>query len=682
MQPFTVVIPFRNGHRTLPTLLGTIPRTLPVLVVDDVSEASPDLSPWPNARLLRLRQRGYFAGAVNAGVRATDGAGVLVLNQDVAFSGTDWLAWIEQRQGRYAVMGHGQMKHPAWPNGYVQGQFMYLDRQAWDRVGPFNRHDYPLWGCTAEYQLRACRKGYAAYPVSEIPGLTHARPRGESFGESIQAALEDEPAKRELLVRTPPQVSVIVTSHNYGRYLTDCLNSLIGGPTSLGAMPGQSYQSFEVIIVDDASTDQTEKVGRSLADPWKGIRYIRRNVKGGTPAANNTGIRASFGRYITILCADDMREPSSLEALVRVVEQHPKAVAYDDMQVFGHGQRLEWHPDALPNGKRYPGRMEMGEYGFDSLVEKNMMHAGILFDRRAWDATGGYDERMTEGREDWQFNIALGLHGFCGKRVQQFGYLYRRERQNRSLGNQGHEWREKFQQQLREIFPDLYRGVKPMACCGGGAQEASPGFGGESRMAQLPDEVGAEGMVLIEYLGGNAGDEPWYGPAPRRTRYIFGGSKKTGYVDRRDAEYFINIKENRRNVFQLAETPEVQEVLAGFTAGPPATLPAVMSGPDLGPGLDPADPALGTETGDPAKYPTFPKDQGEGKVFSYPLRTEDGVTIEGDPREYSVKDYVALLGKVSLSPAQVERLSALESDGQSRKGVLAALKGKAHASLD
>src|SRR5690606_3781254 len=128
--------------------------------------------------------------------------------------------------------------------------------------------------------------------------------------------LEQEPEKKSLLIRTPPLVSVIVPCYNYGRYLDDCINSLIGGPTSLGEHLGQTMQSLEIIIVDDASTDGTPEIGARLAEAWKGIRYYRLDQNVGTAQALNFGIERAVGQYITFLSADDMREPDSIEKLV------------------------------------------------------------------------------------------------------------------------------------------------------------------------------------------------------------------------------------------------------------------------------------------------------------------------------------------------------------------------------
>src|SRR6185503_20549111 len=107
-----------------------------------------------------------------------------------------------------------------WPKGYVQGTFMFMRRDALEKIGGLNAVDYPLWGATAEWQLRACRAGFEALPLDSIPGFEHARGQAP-YGSSIKATLEAEPAKRATFIRTPPEISVIIPSYNYGRYLRD-----------------------------------------------------------------------------------------------------------------------------------------------------------------------------------------------------------------------------------------------------------------------------------------------------------------------------------------------------------------------------------------------------------------------------------------------------------------------------
>ncbi len=584
MDGLTVIIPFWNGHATIKRLLDSLPADLPVVVVDDQSDV-PYQSRRANVRVVRPEKKGYFAGAVNAGLAACNGD-ALILNQDSWLEGTAWLELLADKRRKYAFTGHGVFGHPAWPTGYVQGTFMLMRRDAISKIGGLNARDYPLWGCTAEWQVRACRAGFQALPVPEIPGFHHQERERGAYGSSITEALRREPDEKGRFIRTPPMISVVVPCFNYGRYLPDLVASLAGGPSSLGAMPGQTFAAWELVIVDDASSDNSAEIANSLADPWKGIRVVRRPRNGGTPAANNSGIKAAYGRYITILGADDMMEPWRLESLYLAAEAHPHSVIYDDGTLFKAGQRLEsWR---------------MPEYDFEALLEKNIMHAGILFPKRAWKETGGYPETMKEGREDWAFNIALGAAGYCGVRVAKAGYLYRRERHNRTLRNGGPSWREHFVNQVRELYPGLYQGERPMACCGGGRSPArkSNGHGGA---VSLP---GASGMLRIEYTGLNSGDMPWYGPATG-TRYVFGGVRKTGYIDPKDAR---TGNKSKPGLLEMYEHGKAQFRAAPLPAPVPTPPPApeaadLPSAPVLvPPDIDPA-PAIGPADPEPQAAP-------------------------------------------------------------------------------
>lgn len=527
MNEFVIVIPFWNGHRTINRLLDSLPSGLPVMIVDDQSDNPIDVAGRPNVRVHRMEQRGYFAGAVNKAIELNPGKGILILNQDVWFSSTRWQSIIDDR---YGLGGHGVFGHPAWPAGYVQGTFMWMRSDAIKAVGPFNAECYPLWGCTAEWQLRACRMGFAALPLREIPGMHHEERQGSRYGQAITEALRREPGKRSLFIRTPPEITVAVPCYSYGRFLWDCINSLIGGDTSLGRSPGQSFQSFEVIIVDDASPDVvTRDTGTLIAsDQMKGIRYLRHETNQGCPAAINTAIRHGFGKFCTVLSADDMREPDALRRLFEVVLHDPSLVAYDDIMYFA-------------NGKKFKG-LDMGEYSFEKLLQKNFMHPGIMYARAAWERVGGYHSLMRDGREDWAFNVGLGRLGFCGQHVKYPGFLYRREGQNRTIQTATSDWRQTFLSNLRRLYPDLYEGELPMGCCGNRGARPTRGTAPASTRSAKSRVVGREpmpaGLVEIEYIGGEAGVSTWFGPVTRR-QYRFGGKRTRGFVDQADAPEMV-----------------------------------------------------------------------------------------------------------------------------------------------
>lgn len=542
MDNLTVVIPFRNGHATIQRLLDSLPASLPVIVVDDMSDVPLGERDLPRATVLRRLQRGYFTGAVNTGMNAckTD---VLILNQDTYFESYGWLDLLAKNRARYGLIGEGVAGvHPAWPKGYIHGTFMFIRRDVIDTIGPMNAELYPLWGSTCEYQLRACRNGFEALPLSSIPGFAHRPEKKQRFGDSITAALQDEPGKKDLFIRTPPEISVVIPCYNYGRYLKDAVDSLLT----------QTFQSFEVIIVDDASTDKSYKMALALASGWQGIRVIRHAKNAGTAAALNTGIKHAYGKYIAVLSADDMMRPYRLADFYKLQQEHPHSFIYDDLVLFGN----EVNPaGSVKKGSDYI--FPLPPYDFDKLIHKNGVHAGIFYPKAAWQEAGGYPEIMGRGREDWAFNVALGVKGWCGVKADRPGYLYRRDGQNRTLTNTNHVARQKFMETMLQLFPGIYKGERPTMCCGGSKQTFKNGGSKvAAKTAQAPGLPGAAaGFEILEYIGTNTADVTWTGPVTQH-QYYLGGNRKLGYVDRRDVAAMVKFSDRGHPVFRVYTPPK------------------------------------------------------------------------------------------------------------------------------
>lgn len=113
-----------------------------------------------------------------------------------------------------------------------------------------------------------------------------------------------------------PTVSVCVPTYNYGRFLTDCIESILQ----------QDFTDFELVITDDNSTDGTaELVGRFAAEDPR-IRYIQNERRLGMNANIKRAADLARGRYIKMLCADDWIAPRCLSRMVELMEEHPNAV--------------------------------------------------------------------------------------------------------------------------------------------------------------------------------------------------------------------------------------------------------------------------------------------------------------------------------------------------------------------
>src|SRR5687768_2018774 len=111
-----------------------------------------------------------------------------------------------------------------------------------------------------------------------------------------------------------PRVDVIVPCYNYGRFLEGCVESALR----------QQDVDVRVLIIDDASPDDTEGVGRQLADRDARVTYRRHAVNQGHIATYNEGLLEwADGDYALVLSADDMLTPGALARAARVMDAHP-----------------------------------------------------------------------------------------------------------------------------------------------------------------------------------------------------------------------------------------------------------------------------------------------------------------------------------------------------------------------
>jgi len=116
-----------------------------------------------------------------------------------------------------------------------------------------------------------------------------------------------------------PKVSVIIPTYNRAHLVGRAIQSVLN----------QTYQDFEIIVVDDGSADNTKEVIKKFQEQDKRVKYIRHEKNRGGSAARNTGIKASRGEYIAFLDSDDKWVPGKLEKQLKKIndsELKPGAV--------------------------------------------------------------------------------------------------------------------------------------------------------------------------------------------------------------------------------------------------------------------------------------------------------------------------------------------------------------------
>ena len=108
-----------------------------------------------------------------------------------------------------------------------------------------------------------------------------------------------------------PEVSVIIPTYNSARYMTAAVDSVLA----------QTFTDYEILVIDDGSTDETEAVMGRYGPPV--LLLPQRN--GGVSVARNRGLEASRGRYVAFLDADDTWLPNKLERQLAELGKHPEA---------------------------------------------------------------------------------------------------------------------------------------------------------------------------------------------------------------------------------------------------------------------------------------------------------------------------------------------------------------------
>ncbi|MGQ9689521.1 MAG: glycosyltransferase family 2 protein, partial [Desulfobaccales bacterium] len=218
----------------------------------------------------------------------------------------------------------------------------------------------------------------------------------------VRAAFDQLSGLHPQSCASPPRVSVVIPCYNYGRYLPEAVASVVA----------QTYQDFEIIIVNDGSTDNTKEVAQQLIASYPQYRLSLINQKNsGQPAiSRNCGIREARGEFILCLDAEDLIAPTMLEECLRLLEQNPEvAIAYTDRLDFDGIDQV----------------VLAGDYDFSRLCSANHISYCAFFRKAVWEAVGGYRTNV-KGVEDWDFWIAAGARGFFGRRLPKPLFMYRR----------------------------------------------------------------------------------------------------------------------------------------------------------------------------------------------------------------------------------------------------------------
>ena len=222
-------------------------------------------------------------------------------------------------------------------------------------------------------------------------------------------------------------VSIVIPCYNPTAYLLEALASA----------KAQTYRPIEIIVIDDGTdTPDGHELLQSVSR--KIDRYIEQPNRG-LAAARNAGFRAAGGSYVVPLDSDDLLHPTFVAECSATIGTHPDAAfIYTDYRVFGQKNYIE----------------RLGDYNLYHLLDRNSLVYASLIRKQDWEISGGYDDSMRFGYEDWEFWLRLGARGRFGHHLDKVLFSYRKH--GPSLFDIARARHNELVAKIQSSHPDLY----------------------------------------------------------------------------------------------------------------------------------------------------------------------------------------------------------------------------------
>ena len=226
-----------------------------------------------------------------------------------------------------------------------------------------------------------------------------------------------------------PLISIIMPAYNAGRFIKEAIHSVLA----------QTYSQWELLIVDDASADNTSDIVNTISDTR--IRYQRMARIGSPAGVRNVGLRMAKGEFIAFLDADDLYFPDTLEKFLKRLQNNPHACA-----AYGFATNMDEAGAPLPNNVRLIPKSasqnglvtNTNESDYSPyLVSDQHAHTwlnivtsrsscqlpGLMLRKSTLDQIGLFNETLA-GVEDYEFYLRLYLHDYDGV-ISLDDYIYR-----------------------------------------------------------------------------------------------------------------------------------------------------------------------------------------------------------------------------------------------------------------
>lgn len=285
-----------------------------------------------------------------------------------------------------------------------------------------------------------------------------------------------------------PKVSVIIPTHNRSELLRVAIQSVLN----------QTFEDFEIVVVDDASNDDTEDVVKGIGD--NRIEYIRHETNRGEGGTRNTGVKNSKGEYIAFLDDDDEWLPAKLQKQVAILDHSSKEVGgvYCGWINFdGTTGRILCRKLASKRGNIFP----------ELLYEFNILPSSLMFRKACFEKVGWFDESISSGLDhDMWLRIAKEFQIECIEEVLAKYRIHEKRLQNNwdllIAGNE--EFFEKWDEWLKlnpKSYSKKYYGLGILCCLTGNLKKGRAVY--QRSIAIYPYRIKPYLTFLLSYTGAN-----------------------------------------------------------------------------------------------------------------------------------------------------------------------------------
>ena len=190
-----------------------------------------------------------------------------------------------------------------------------------------------------------------------------------------------------------PRVSIILPTYNRAHTIMEAISSILA----------QTYENYEVLVIDDGSEDNTKDLMSELSDPR--IRYVKSPVNRGVSFARNSGIRLAQGELLAFQDSDDEWMADKLKLQVEALDQWGEeyGLVYTRFFYIKEDGRLEWPP------KEIPYHMQNGDI-FQYMLLYNPVGGPTMMVRRECIQSVGMFNTDIRAMEDYEFALRIAKH--------------------------------------------------------------------------------------------------------------------------------------------------------------------------------------------------------------------------------------------------------------------------------